>query len=261
MMRWLGRLGLWIGILFVLGTGHNASLAAVESARVASVSDAASHADPQCNLLLLGTGTCGSSVGPIVFDAATEGTEVSSDTQTVSHTTGSGSKRLLLAIVAWNGTATVSSVTYNSIALTSTTAANSPYSNHKTQIWYLVAPSTGANNLVVTLSASSALNTAVVTYTGVDQTTPVENVTSSSNDINTMAVTVTSAVGDLAFAAVHRSGGTLVPDAGQTERFNAFDSAILFAGGDKTGAASVTLTWTTSGTSPWSMVGVSINAG
>ena len=218
----------------------------------------------QCNMLLLGAGKCSSaSLGPVAFDAATAGAEVNSTTQTTSHTTGSGAKRFLVAAVGYlNGSGqTVTGVTYNGVALTSTTAQSDGL-GRAIQLWYLAAPASGANNLVVTMSATTDVNTGIVTYTGVDQSVPISGHTCATADTAPVTLTVTSAAGDLVFSAITQAAGAIgAVGAGQTERFRDSDANVSLAGSEEAGAASVTMTWAGTAGFVWNHCGFSIEAG
>jgi large repetitive protein len=196
-------------------------------------------------------------------DATTTGTEIASaSTLTISHTTGSGSNRCLRCGVSWNSTGgiTITGVTYNGVALTSTTQYDSPYSNFSTQQWYLAAPASGANNLVITFSASTSFaNAGVSTYTDVDQASPVYGVTGANMDTSPYTVTATSAVGDLVVDSV-ASQAVLTMDGAQTARWNAIQASISTAGSQKAGGASVAMSWTFTAPQPGAISAMSLRA-
>ena len=126
--------------------------------------------------------------------------------------------------------------------------------------WYLVAPTAESNTLYCSW-ASNQDETALggASYTGVDQTTPHGTQATATNDAasQTPTVNVTSAAGELvvdvaAVLDILGSRTTFVADAGQTERVKianvggiAYES---FGMSEEAGAASVTMSWTGSGT-------------
>ena len=188
---------------------------------------------------------------------------------TVSHTV-SGSNRLLLVGVSlgcWTGytTRTVTSATWNGTALSLVGAVNHVTSpvRSRTEIWKLVAPATGTYDVVVNLSGSldSTYYQAVVSvmsFTGVDQTTPLGTYASTSGTAASQSLTISSATNELAYTVCSSQSYGLT-NSGNTEYWN--DSSMLYtkaAGGTKAGASSVTMTWTKSSTSSWTMSGVSI---
>ena len=126
---------------------------------------------------------------------------VNSASVTWSHTV-SGSNRLLVVGIGLRNYTTITSVTYGGIALTKAAAVGSGTNNYaRSELWYLVNPTVGTANIVVTNSATEWMATGAITFTGVNQSTPFR---ASSNDTNfststtTTSLTVTpSAVGDL----------------------------------------------------------------
>jgi len=103
----------------------------------------------------------------IAFDAFTAGALVNPGSSvTISHTC-TGSNRILFvgAIVRTNS---ISGVTYNSVAMTQ---IGSPVTNvnDKISLWYLIAPATGSNNVVITQTGSSVINGCAISYTGAKQ--------------------------------------------------------------------------------------------
>ena len=84
----------------------------------------------------------------IVFDAVSSGT-AESDSLTFSHTVGvAGTNRIIIVGVAYGPTLTVNSVKYATIDLTKI-RTDTNTGDHRHDLWYLVAPATGANNVVV----------------------------------------------------------------------------------------------------------------
>jgi predicted CxxxxCH...CXXCH cytochrome family protein len=121
-------------------------------------------------------------------------------TPAATYTAGTGSARLLLVAVAAEisaaGSMTTLSATYGGVALTqlastrtSTTARSHMYVGYLTDSQIPA----GANSVVVTYNTGSAATVAsidvnVATYTGIDQTTPVN----ASNAVNSATTTVTT---------------------------------------------------------------------
>ena len=112
----------------------------------------------------------------IAFDASSIRTQDSGGgtTSTWSHTC-TGSDRILFVGVTVGTGMTVSGVTYNGVSMTqvATLALGGAVFNNG-YIFRLVAPATGANNIVVTASADTFIYAAATSYTGVDQTTPID---------------------------------------------------------------------------------------
>ena len=182
---------------------------------------------------------------------------------TISHTT-SGTDRLMLVGVSINDDddETVSSVTYNGDGLTFVGAANES-DDARTEIWRLVAPDTGTHNVVINFSANldKAAVAGVMTFTGVDQTTPLGTFANNNDDDSgPAAVTVSSAVDELVFAVATAEDEvvSLTTQSPAAEHWNLGLSNDIGAGATEAGAASVTVDWTFAGSDHWSAAGVSI---
>lgn len=111
----------------------------------------------------------------IAFDAATgPNYSASGTTNTFAHTC-TGSDRILFVVAAHHNTVPASSVTgitYAGVAMTLLRTYQS--SNAKFDLYYLVAPATGSNNVVITMDISDASIGIAASYTGVDQTSPID---------------------------------------------------------------------------------------
>lgn len=91
----------------------------------------------------------------------------SGSTLTFAHTV-SGANRIL---VVGTREPAVSGVTYNGVALTKA-ISSSGGSGVDSAIWYLIAPATGTNNIVVSATANMVCYAS--SWTGVDQVSPIE---------------------------------------------------------------------------------------
>ena len=201
----------------------------------------------------------------IAVDAVSTG-----DTQpaslTISHTTGSGTNRLMLVGISFvnDEMETVTSVTYNGVALTWVgTGANGD--DARMEIWRLIAPPTGTYNVVITFSAPlrRAAVAGVMTFTGVHQTTPLGTFVSAVGNASPATVNVTSAANELVFDTVAcESCTSFTVGPSQTQRWNlsAPDGPRLTPGAGSTelGAVSVTMSWTQGFADYWAIGGVSI---
>ncbi len=202
----------------------------------------------------------------------------------ISHTTGTGSDRLMLVGVSWNSGSTartISSVTFSygsgptvlnfteKIAQKHSVAANYRYS----AIWYLVAPPSGETGTVtVTFSdtVSNGIVAGVANFKGVDQTTPLGTALGASSPSNntTPTVTLTGLNGDeLVFDNVFLGGNppaSLTVGADQTQ-LTGWNSTISNTRGaastEQATGSSVTMSWTAASNSMWVIAAVPINPG
>src|SRR5581483_711212 len=120
------------------------------------------------------------SVGPGAGGAGVS----SGSTLSWSHTVGTGSGLLLtvgVTVGKSNDKTVTVGVTYNGVAMQS---AGLVHSNNRNtgyvQLFYLVAPATGAHTVQVTLTGGTAsIEAGSVSFTGVNQSTPIRNVSSA----------------------------------------------------------------------------------
>jgi prepilin-type N-terminal cleavage/methylation domain-containing protein len=196
--------------------------------------------------------------------AVTTGTTDGGSSITISHTT-SGSDRLMLVGVSMvnDGLETVTGVTWNGTENLTLVGTEANADDARVEIWKLVAPSTGTYNVVITFN--EALNAqaigGVMTFTGVDQTTPLGPFASAEADGTLASVDVSSATDELVFgvvAAETPSGFTEGP--GQSEHWyqSVGSGRTEGAGSTEAGAATVTTSWTLGSSDHWAIGGVSI---
>lgn len=170
-----------------------------------------------------------------------------------SHTC-SGSDRLLVVCIQFYHTASVvSALTYNGVALTKLGSFSD--FNYNSEIWYLVAPATGANDVSLTFSGVTfGFAYSSISFTGVDQTTPMAGYASNSGTSTTPTVDVSSAADQVVIDSLCIThSGTLSVGASQTERSNGIvTSGVLKAGvSTETGASTTTMSWSNSTSEGW----------
>ena len=218
----------------------------------------------------------------VAVDASTSlGQEVrtTAATMTFSHTTAVlGLNRLLVVGVSMdttNNTAlTVSGITYGGTALTVWGKLSDGTKAERVEMWYLIAPATGVNSVVVSFSGVTGTAAGVVagatTFTGADQTAPLRPFVSASDSGTTASLStlnVPSGVNEMVMDTLSINGsrtatlGTTQIQAwaknsgGTTSNTDAYGVAST-----RSGAPSVPLSESFSGTSLWSMGAVSIRA-
>jgi len=133
-------------------------------------------------------------------------------------------------------------------------------------LWRRVAPSTGANNVVVTHAQSHDITAMSISFSGVDQTTPNDAVQANDSTATDPTHDITSETNDQVVDFV--AGWGTAADAwqaagGLTERLeNSNTSGVnSMAVGDAAGAATVTAAWTTTvnPSDPHGQMGFNIN--
>ena len=137
----------------------------------------------------------------IAFDSAGTAAQNigASGVLTIAHTC-TGSDRILFvgAHGIWGATGWTTSVKYNWVSLTQIDTV-SPQSNTRFSLWYMVAPATWTNNIVITITGGSGgiigVQWASASYTGVRQTgiPDSKNKGTATNSSLTVATTVVAA--------------------------------------------------------------------
>jgi|GEM_PF-2380773 len=196
----------------------------------------------------------------IAHDLATTSTGLNASSCSFSHTV-TGSNTILFVGIASNAASQKypTLVTYNSVAMTS--VATSTNGGLTVNLFYLVAPTGGANTVSVTLSGTAnAVICGASSYTGVDQTTPLGTAATATGTSVTPSVNVTSATNELVVDVMAATViSTPSADASQTSRYATFVSAGSKSTGsgssDEAGASSVTMSWSIS-SAPWAIIGV-----
>lgn len=180
---------------------------------------------------------------------------------TTSHTCN-GTNRLLYVTAITSDGQTVSGITYNGVSMTLIGTGGLDGANRRATTYYLVNPTSGANNIVTTLSGSSAsLVVYSASYTNVDQTSPILNSsTTASFTGTTMSQSLISEVGGYLILSGTWSAGTPTPLTNCTVRQN----EVAYIGSyqvDNTvgGTGSITVGFT-AGSQNFTGVGVSLKS-
>ena len=201
----------------------------------------------------------------LAVDSASSNYITSGSQITTSHTV-SGTNRLLLvgvSITAYNTLRSVSSVTWNGTESLTYVGSREYSTRARIEIFKLVAPSTGAFNVVVNLNSSLATNSSatvgVVSFTGADQVTPLGTFASASSYNTSANVTVASDTDEIVFGVVASRIYGLSSFAGD-ERWNTSPEYYSdAAGGTITGASpSKAISWTITSHAYWAIGGISV---
>jgi hypothetical protein len=196
---------------------------------------------------------------------------------TFTHTTGAGTARLMMVGISIEqdntGPLIVSSVTYGT-GMTQQTLTNlqneGPNGEAEVQIWYLVAPQSGTNQITVnlmSLDATDALVIGATTFTGVNQTTPLGMPATSNDGTSPAQISVPDVSNnELVFGVIaHDDNRTITSslDGGQTQLWNeeenqGVDDGITGGCARKSGPGTVQLAWTLETNDGTSMVAVAL---
>ena len=186
----------------------------------------------------------------IAFDAATGSNGSSVSSLTWSHTTSSGSNRILFVSVAeWDSTKKVTGVTYAGVSMTEIDSQQVAASNPWITLYYLVAPATGANNVVVSASGSMfQIQGSSASYTGVSQTgIPDSKNKSAYSSSTTQAISTTVVASNcwLFMGVVNDSSDGITAGTGTTRRDIRASAEAVFDSNGTVGTGSQSLTFVT----------------
>jgi len=203
----------------------------------------------------------------VTVDGASNST---GDTNSItwSHTVGAGSDRLLIVGVSMkDGKAAVNDVVYGGVTLTRIGFKEAKGRKNRVEMWKLLAPEAGTDDITVNLSKKKDVVVGGVSFFNVDQTTPHGAFASATDKSTTPSVDVTSKAGDLVLDVLASQGdvGPVIAGTGQTERWNTFSGKgkkgdAWGAASTESGAPTVTMSWTISKNKEWSIGSVSIRS-
>jgi hypothetical protein len=188
----------------------------------------------------------------IAFDAANSasGSSISSLTYALTVGAAGANRFLFVGVSNDSGTlATVSTVTYAAAGLTQkwSFTFSSAGLNYRNSGYFMVAPATGGNNVVVTLSdADAELSSGAMAFTGVDQTTPLATQATATGTASPATVDVSSATDDVVVDNVCTGFSSMVVGANQTSRWEqeSIGRGTAGSGSTEAGAGTVTMSWT-----------------
>lgn len=158
----------------------------------------------------------------IALDVGTAGAlDATTTTITWNHTC-TGSDLLLLMNSYQDDTNSWSSFTYNSIGGTQVQTPAGQAATWWCSMWRLAGPATGSNAILGTGTNTKHKGGASVSYTGVDQTSPIDSSNKGNNaSASTFSVTTTVVGSNCWLVGVFESGGTFNAGTGTTERTRA----------------------------------------
>ena len=132
----------------------------------------------------------------IALDSSS-GSGVSTSSLSYSHTISGSDRILIMGVTFATGTSINGTPTYGGVSMTQIdsviAAAGSTFSN--TYFFYLLAPTVGTANIVINGSTSNYIYSSAISYTGVDQTNPIDasgSFTQASSTSITKSITTTA---------------------------------------------------------------------
>lgn len=179
-----------------------------------------------------------------------------SDLLSWTHNTANQPNRILIVGVALRNNTAIDKITYgpNNRTLTkirSDTVINGSNSDARSELWYLINPEPGNNNITVSSNVSARFAAGASTWYGVDQLTPIGNDSGSNSGAassTSIGTTIISSVGEIVVdhIASQSQNTSLAPNASQTLGWKSVNTNTVSASSRKAGASNVTMTWTSS---------------
>ena len=198
----------------------------------------------------------------IAFDTATDGGHTTGASLTFAHTCTGSNLFLVVGIFYVAGANDISSVTYNGVAMTQAIKGPAESGGRFTYIYFLANPSSGANNVVITPSASgNDLFGVSASYTGAIQSSSVADSTNSnSSGSGNASVAVTTVADNCWVTGVWRNSGTSsTAGSGTTVRktIAATSDSVGICDSNTNVSPPAAYTLNVNGTAPWGMSGAS----
>jgi len=119
---------------------------------------------------------------PVTFDAKGTFNTGSSSSFSSVFTVGANSNRILLVACACSSAQTITGVTYAGNAMTALLSNTGNDSAYTYSLYFILAPTTGANNITVTTSAATAILVNASSYYNVEQVTPRNTINASGSN-------------------------------------------------------------------------------
>ena len=201
---------------------------------------------------------------PVVTGATSASATASSNS--VSHTPAGINRLLIACVVVPSPSTSVTGVTFNTSESFTKFGDIDGSDDIHVEVWYLKDPTATTANVVASLSEVKQSILGVISFRGVDQTTPIDGTNTNSGSSSTTTVNVTSESGDMVvdcMATVANPTTAPTVGAGQTLRWtrDVGGQPIRGAGSTEAGASSVTMSWGLSESKAWATVGFNLNDG
>lgn len=182
---------------------------------------------------------------------------------TYAHNVSATSNLLIVGVdTVGSTTDLVTGVTYNGVSMTRASSISDGVVR-RAYLYFLVNPTTGSNNVVVSTSGSTAMTGASADYSGCNSSQPDSTASSSPGAASTTHSLSFTTVADNSWtvALVTTEAGGSAPNAstGSTLRVDTADAGVhlLDSGGAVTPAGSYTMNFTSPTSTRWSAAGMS----
>ena len=169
----------------------------------------------------------------------------------LSHTVAGTDKLLIVGISVGDDTS-VNSLTYAGQGLTKIRADQVLANDRRSELWYLVNPTSGTANVEATLSKNEKVIFAAISFNDVHQSYPINvhnGAVDGSATTNPSLSLTTTANNALIVDVVSAEGGPMTHGGSQTERWDLTRAQLVGSGSTRqtTAADSYTMSWTNDG--------------
>lgn len=200
-------------------------------------------------------------MGIPTLDAISTASGFSGTAKTWSHTCTGSNLILVVGTCCRSGSNThITGITYNGVSLSKATSQNNGTTTG-VEMWYLLNPSTGANNIIATYSNSTPASFGAASFTGAAQTGQPNAVGTNTSGTNTETVTVVPTVKALVIDCQgNNSNQTSTFGGSQTALLTVADSTNFASLGMsyEVASSSVGMVQSATGSLTWSGVGMAI---
>lgn len=200
----------------------------------------------------------------LAIDTSTATGSTGASSQTFSYTCTGSNLILIVGVCSFDttlGNRSVSSVTYNSVALTPLTAQDLSSVSGRVQLFYLIGPATGAHNIIVTMGGTAtAFDIGVVSFTGCDPSSGFNAQNGNTFTSTTSASINTSSTVDncVLIDAMNGNVGPMSFGSGQTQIMKRSGSTAMMGYRAIGAAGSYVSTYTTSSNDDYEIASIII---
>jgi hypothetical protein len=200
----------------------------------------------------------------LAVDAVSSSENSAQTSLTWAHTCTGSNRLLLVGIVFYrNSNSAIDDVTYNGVSMDEVPSSTTNNGEYFVAVYSLVAPATGSNNIVVSMSGSAPfeLSAGGISFTDAHQTVPLGTANTATGTSSAPSVTISSGTDQIVFANLAMlHNGTLSVGALQTSRWNDIGASgfLKYAGSTEPGDASTTMSWSNTTSQAWAITGVPV---
>lgn len=187
----------------------------------------------------------------IALGNVTDGAQATGATYTLSHNSNGD----ILWVGLFGDTSdTLTSITYNGVAMTLVQKLGVGFGDRWIYLYYLLNPASGANNLVINFSGSTAAKAICVSYTGAKQSGQPD-ASNSWNDafVASISHSVTTTADNCWMIFIAKTNGAGTPSAGtgSTSRGGSNSFALFDSNGPITPAGAYSMDCSVGGSAVW----------